>query len=60
MTVDVTPRRVQRFKVAAGEVVKVSVGNAAPRELRADSAGRLTVTGVRIESRDGARIRITR
>lgn len=58
--VDVTPRRIQQFNMAPGEMIQVRVGNQPPAAARADAAGRVTVARVRIESRDGTRICLTR
>lgn len=60
VVVDVTPRRIQKFKPAPGAPVQVSIGQQPPEELRADSAGRITIRSVRINSRAGTRIRLTR
>ena len=58
VTVDVTPRRLQRFKVEAGEAVIVRVDGEDSQSIRADDNGLITVPRVRITDREGTRIRI--
>lgn len=60
LTTDVTPRRVQRFTLRAGEEVLATVGGQPPRALRADAAGRITVPSIRIETPAGVRLRLAR
>jgi dienelactone hydrolase len=60
VTVDLTLRRLQQFKVRAGEVVKLSVGGQPPIPLRVDEKGLITISNVRIESAEGTRIQLAR
>jgi len=60
VTVDVTPRRVQRFRLKPGEAVTARVGSAPPLRLRADASGLLTVPAVAITDARGTRVRLTR
>jgi hypothetical protein len=59
ITVDVTPRRVQQFKVKPGDAVKAQIGDAAPVEVRADENGLITIRGVKINDANGTRVRLT-
>ena len=60
LTVDVTPRRVQQFKVKPGDKVMVHIGDAPPAEARADEAGLVTIRGVKVADENGTRVRLTR
>ena len=60
VTVDVTLRRLQRFKVEAGEEVTVRVDGGDAEIVRADDSGLITVREVRIADRKGTRIRVQR
>ena len=57
---DVTLRRVQQFKTRPGEKVHVSVGDAAPISIAADSTGRITIPSVSIPSTAGVRVVVRR
>ncbi len=57
---DMTLRRVQRFKTVPGEQLNVSIGNAVPVRITADSNGRITIPGVVIPNRAGVRISLQR
>jgi pimeloyl-ACP methyl ester carboxylesterase len=57
---DMTLRRVQRFKTKAGEKVSARIGDGQPVSVEADAAGRITVPGVAIPSKDGVRVVIGR
>jgi hypothetical protein len=57
---DVTLRRVQRFKIRGGERLLARVGDARPRPVTADAAGRLTIPGVVISSAAGVRLAVRR
>jgi hypothetical protein len=57
---DVTLRRVQNFKVAAGDSLRVSIGDAPPQAIKADAAGRITIGKVSIPSAQGVRIVLRR
>ena len=60
VTVDVTPRRVQRFRVKPGDEVTAQVGDAPARKLRVDGRGLVTVCGVKIADARGTRVRLSR
>ena len=60
ITVDVTPRRVQRLGVDPGQRVSVRVGDAAPTNLTADAQGLLMVRNVAIRDAEGTRIHVTK
>lgn len=60
ITVDITPRRVQQFRVAPGSTVSVTVGSDAPRAITVDEYGLITVPGVRIEDAAGTRVVVRR
>jgi hypothetical protein len=59
ITVDVTPRRIQHFKLKPGDTVVAHVGGVPPREIRVDDAGLITVRGIRIANAQGTRVRLT-
>jgi len=58
-TADVTPRRVQAFKVKPGEPLRVMVGGQ-ERTVTVDAAGLMTVAAVAIEGEAGTRVVWTR
>ena len=58
--VDVTPRRLQRFRLAPGQAVLATVGHGAPRRLTVDADGLITVPRVRIVAPEGTVVRLTR
>ena len=58
ITVDVTPRRVQRFRVTQGQRLNVRIGDAAPCEITVDAQGLFTAPKVVIRSAAGARISV--
>ena len=60
ITVDVTPRRIQRFRLKPGDQLTVHVGEAPARTLRVEAGGVATVCGVKIVGAGGTRIRLTR
>ena len=53
-------RRVQRFKIRGGERLLARVGDAPPRPVMADAAGRVTIPGVVISSAAGVRLAVGR
>jgi hypothetical protein len=57
---DVTLRRVQRFKIHAGQRLLARVGDAGPVAVTADATGRLTIPGVVIPSAAGVRVVVGR
>jgi len=59
VTVDMTPRRLQRFKLRPGQEVRVAIGDSVPQTLTADESGLITVRAIRIPSGDGVRLTIT-
>lgn len=59
VTFDVTFRRLQKFKVKAGDVLQVKIGEE-QRQVTVGSDGLLTVTGVCVSSPRGVRIDIKR
>ncbi len=60
ITVDITPRRVQQFKVKSGDKLMVHIGAAPPVEVRVDETGLITIRGVQIADQNGTRVRLTR
>ena len=56
MTVDVTPRRAQKFRVEPGQKVEVSIDGARAQKVEADKRGLVTVRRARIESDKGTRV----
>ena len=58
ITVDVTPRRVQRFRVTPGQRLSVRIGDAVPATLTVDAQGLLTVPKVVIRNAEGMRISV--
>ncbi len=60
ITVDITPRRVQQFRVAPGDTVSVTVGDEAARTITVDEYGLITVPGVRIVDAAGTRVVVRR
>ena len=60
VTVDVTPRRLQRFRVRPGEEVQVSIDDSPRQAMTADGNGLVTVRAVRIPSGEGVRVEIAR
>ena len=60
VTVDVTPRRLQKFKLRPGDSVQATVGPAKPVTLAVDRHGLLTVPKVVINDAKGTRIRLVR
>jgi hypothetical protein len=60
VTVDLTLRRLQFFKVCAGDVILVTVGNAKPYKLKINPEAMITIKTVTIHNREGTRIHITK
>ena len=60
VTVDVTPRRLQRFAAKPGETLSVRVGDAAPVAVKVDEQRLFTISGVRVADAAGTRIRVIR
>jgi len=56
VTVDVTPRRIQRFRLRPGDVVLVRIGPAPAIELTVDRHGLLTIPAVAVAGPDGTRV----
>jgi hypothetical protein len=59
VTVDVTPRRVQSFKVAPGDKLKATVGDRA-LDVVVGADGRFTIPGVAIADAKGTKVQFTR
>jgi hypothetical protein len=57
MTVDLTPRRCQQFKVKPGEALKWSTSAGQSGQLTAERPGLATVTGLRLQP--GKEIEVT-
>lgn len=60
VTLDLTPRRRQQFRPAAGTALQAQVGDAAPVAVTVDELGLFTVPGIRLAGPDGVRVRVTR
>ncbi len=60
LVTDMTLRRVQQFKTRPGEKLSVSVGDAAPVSVTADTTGRITISNLTIPSKAGVRLVIRR
>lgn len=60
ITVDITPRRVQQFRVKSGDRVSVQIGEFPAVDLRVDESGLMTFRGVSITDSRGTRIRVVR
>jgi dienelactone hydrolase len=58
VVVDVTPRRLQAFRVTPGDKVTVRLSTGETHEMRADEAGLLTIPKVQILNRDGTQIHL--
>lgn len=58
--VDITPRRVQQFKVKPGETVRARIGRSEAAPITADAEGLITLRGIVIPSSDDVRIVISR
>ena len=58
LTVDVTPRRLRRFKVKPGEMLNVLVSPGESQQVKVDENGLITIFGLTISSRNGTRIQI--
>lgn len=58
LTVDVTPRRLQQFKVRSRQEVIVTVDSGESRRITVDGRGLITIPGVTILDRRGTRIQI--
>ena len=57
---DMTLRRVQQFKTRPGEKLSVTIGDAAPVSITADTTGHITITRLTIPSQTGVRVVIRR
>ena len=57
---DVTLRRLQRFRPAPGELLRVELGSGGTTEIRVDAQGRITVPAVVLSTPDGVRLTIRR
>jgi hypothetical protein len=60
MTVDVTPRRCQNFKVDPGERLQVTVSTGGSREVVADRWGLVTIERVKLRAKTATTISISR
>jgi S-formylglutathione hydrolase FrmB len=60
VTVDMTPQRIQKFKVMPGETVFVSVGGAKAQKILADDNGLVTVPRITLASEKGVRVELKR
>jgi hypothetical protein len=60
MTVDVTPRRCQKFRPKPGDALKWTVSLGGSGSVTADAAGLVTIEKVRLASTEPTTIRITR
>lgn len=60
VSVDVTPRRIQSFKVVPGQHLQLLVNGKIQTPVTVDASGHFTITGVTVDNRDGTRIALSR
>lgn len=60
VTVDITPRRLQRFAAEPGQTLLVRVADAEAVAVKVDEQGLFTIPGVRIADATGTSIRVSK